>query len=611
MCDDPAAADAFEAALERNRGRNVRHSLYTPRGEECIEGSLRRVGATRHQRRAIAVATRRHGGHLSHVEVNDNTPDLTTARNTLRRVVLALRGTPKPTRIVGVDDALAVLAVAAVVALAVWAPLVLAAAAVVAVGVWVGHAVDYDHLVRWCSARRAQALARRRQRDRLAAAREPIALGPVPPVTAQAWAEPSPHPRGARSGRERAPCRRRGRAGGEELGRVRGAAAPTPVKVSSGEPAGSAGQVQERPHGGQSRPRRVKGVGNIFAARWPAAVGEHRARLGVTAIARRFFPSLSLDPPRRPRPGQGRVPSTTQRPGRPTMANDTVITLIGNLTADPELRFTPSGAAVANFTVASTPRTFDRQSGEWRDGDALFLRCNIWRQPAENVAETLTRGARVIVQGRLKQRSFETREGEKRTVIELEVDEIGPSLRYATATVTKASRSGRRRRLWWRAPRGPARRGPVGSGAGRCLVRRGGGYGDEPPSRSRAGPAPAGPGSSSRSRATPIRSEGIGVWCGARAGWWRSRPRPGRDPGTSPAGRPQGAASPPGLCLLGVLTASRIAPRGPSPLRGSGPRRLAAGPGRGVGAAPAGGDTTRSPAGAGSRVGWGAANAQR
>ena len=122
------------------------------------------------------------------------------------------------------------------------------------------------------------------------------------------------------------------------------------------------------------------------------------------------------------------------------MAGDTVITVVGNLTADPELRFTPSGAAVANFTVASTPRTFDRASGEWKDGEALFLRCNIWRQAAENVAETLTRGARVIVQGRLKQRSFDTREGEKRTVIELEVDEIGPSLRYATASITKTSR---------------------------------------------------------------------------------------------------------------------------------------------------------------------------
>ena len=124
------------------------------------------------------------------------------------------------------------------------------------------------------------------------------------------------------------------------------------------------------------------------------------------------------------------------------MAGDTVITVIGNLTADPELRFTPSGAAVANFTVASTPRTFDRQTNEWKDGEALFLRCNIWREAAENVAESLTRGARVIVSGRLKQRSFETREGEKRTVVELEVDEIGPSLRYATAKVNKASRSG-------------------------------------------------------------------------------------------------------------------------------------------------------------------------
>jgi single-strand DNA-binding protein len=124
------------------------------------------------------------------------------------------------------------------------------------------------------------------------------------------------------------------------------------------------------------------------------------------------------------------------------VAGDTTITVVGNLTADPELRFTPSGAAVANFTVASTPRIYDRQTGEWKDGEALFLRCAIWREAAENVAESLTRGARVIVQGRLKQRSFETREGEKRTVVEVEVDEIGPSLRYATAKVNKASRSG-------------------------------------------------------------------------------------------------------------------------------------------------------------------------
>ena len=122
------------------------------------------------------------------------------------------------------------------------------------------------------------------------------------------------------------------------------------------------------------------------------------------------------------------------------MAGDTIITVVGNLTADPELRFTPSGAAVANFTVASTPRMFDRQTNEWKDGEALFLRCNVWRQAAENVAESLTRGARVVVTGRLKQRSFETKEGEKRTVIELDVDEVGPSLRYATAKVNRTQR---------------------------------------------------------------------------------------------------------------------------------------------------------------------------
>ena len=121
---------------------------------------------------------------------------------------------------------------------------------------------------------------------------------------------------------------------------------------------------------------------------------------------------------------------------------DTTITVVGNLTEDPDLRFTPSGAAVANFTVASTPRVYDRQSGEWKDGDALFLRCNIWREAAENVAESLSRGSRVIVTGRLRQRSFETREGEKRTVYEVEVDEIGPSLRYATAKINKVSRGG-------------------------------------------------------------------------------------------------------------------------------------------------------------------------
>ena len=124
------------------------------------------------------------------------------------------------------------------------------------------------------------------------------------------------------------------------------------------------------------------------------------------------------------------------------MAGETVITVIGNLTSDPELRWTPSGAAVANFTIASTPRTLDRETQEWKDGEALFLRCSVWRQAAENVAESLTRGSRVMAQGRLRQRSFDTKEGEKRTVIELEVDEIGPSLRYATATLAKAVRAG-------------------------------------------------------------------------------------------------------------------------------------------------------------------------
>ena len=135
------------------------------------------------------------------------------------------------------------------------------------------------------------------------------------------------------------------------------------------------------------------------------------------------------------------------------MAGETTITVVGNLTDDPELRFTQSGAAVANFRIASTPRYLDRQSGEWRDGDPLFLACNIWRDAAENVAETLKRGTRVIVTGRLRQRSYETKEGEKRTVYELEVDEIGPSLRSATAKVTKASR-GSGNDSDWRADRG-------------------------------------------------------------------------------------------------------------------------------------------------------------
>jgi single-strand DNA-binding protein len=173
------------------------------------------------------------------------------------------------------------------------------------------------------------------------------------------------------------------------------------------------------------------------------------------------------------------------------MAGDTIITVVGNLTADPELRFTPSGAAVANFTVASTPRMFDRQTNEWKDGEALFMRCNVWRQAAENVAESLTRGARVVVTGRLKQRSFETKEGEKRTVVELEVDEIGPSLRYATAKINKSTRGSGSGGFGgsgsaggpppddpWSspAPAGGGSGGSAGSAGG-----GGGGYTDEPP----------------------------------------------------------------------------------------------------------------------------------
>ncbi len=124
------------------------------------------------------------------------------------------------------------------------------------------------------------------------------------------------------------------------------------------------------------------------------------------------------------------------------MAGETVITVVGNLTADPELRFTPNGAAVANFTVASTPRTFDRQANEWKDGETLFLRCSIWREAAENVAESLTKGMRVVAQGRLKARSYQDREGNNRTSWEMDVDEVGPSLRYATAKVTRSQRGG-------------------------------------------------------------------------------------------------------------------------------------------------------------------------
>lgn len=147
------------------------------------------------------------------------------------------------------------------------------------------------------------------------------------------------------------------------------------------------------------------------------------------------------------------------------MANETTLTIIGNLTNDPELRFTPSGSAVASFTVASTPRSFDRNKNEWVDGEALFLRCAIWKEAAENVAESLTRGMRVIVTGRLKQRSYETQGGEKRTVIELEVDEVGPSLKYASAKVTKTQGLGTRRGVQTEPQSDPWTSQPAGSGS--------------------------------------------------------------------------------------------------------------------------------------------------
>ena len=169
-------------------------------------------------------------------------------------------------------------------------------------------------------------------------------------------------------------------------------------------------------------------------------------------------------------------------------AGDTTITIVGNLTNDPELRFTPSGAAVASFTVASTPRYLDKASGEWKDGEALFLRCSVWRQVAENVAESLTRGTRVIVQGRLKQRSYETKEGEKRTVYEVEVDEVGPSLKSATAKVVKTQRGGGAGGFgggaaadndpWASAAPAPAPAGNAGGGGGGWNAP---GASDEPP----------------------------------------------------------------------------------------------------------------------------------
>ncbi len=173
------------------------------------------------------------------------------------------------------------------------------------------------------------------------------------------------------------------------------------------------------------------------------------------------------------------------------MAGETVITVVGNLVDDPELRFTPSGAAVANFRIASTPRTFDKQTNEWKDGEGLFLSCAVWRQAAENVAESLQKGMRVVVQGRLKQRSYETREGEKRTVYELDVEEVGPSLKYATAKVTRTS--------------APAGGGGFSGGGG----QGGSGGGDNDPWSTPA-PQQSGAGPAGGGQADPWGAPGVG-----------------------------------------------------------------------------------------------------
>jgi single-strand DNA-binding protein len=196
------------------------------------------------------------------------------------------------------------------------------------------------------------------------------------------------------------------------------------------------------------------------------------------------------------------------------MAGDTVITIIGNLTADPELRFTPSGAAVANFTVASTPRQFDRQSNEWKDGETLFMRCSVWRDAAENVAESCQRGMRVIVSGRLKSRSYETKEGEKRTVVEMDVDEIGPSLRSATAKVNKTQRGG--------AGGGGFGGGQGGQGGG-WSGGSGGGQAEDPWAT----------GGSAGGQAAPAGAGGAG-------GGWNNQPSGGGQPSGGPSGGQQG-----------------------------------------------------------------------
>ncbi|MCK0114303.1 single-stranded DNA-binding protein [Ornithinimicrobium sp. F0845] len=192
------------------------------------------------------------------------------------------------------------------------------------------------------------------------------------------------------------------------------------------------------------------------------------------------------------------------------MAGETPITIVGNLTADPELRFTPSGAAVANFTVASTPRQFDRQTNDWKDGETLFMRCSIWREAAENVAESLTRGTRVVVTGRLVSRSWDTPEGEKRTVMEMQADEIGPSLKYATAKVTKAQRGGGGGGGWGGGQQGGAQGGQ----------QYGGQQGGQQPAAPQGGQQPAAAGQAGQSETDPWATGGNSG--GQQGGGWNS-----------------------------------------------------------------------------------------
>ena len=179
------------------------------------------------------------------------------------------------------------------------------------------------------------------------------------------------------------------------------------------------------------------------------------------------------------------------------MSGEPIITVVGNAVADPELRFTPNGAAVANFTVASTPRTFDRQTNEWTDGEALFLRCSVWKEAAENVAESLAKGMRVIVQGRLKARSYDDRDGNRRTSWEMDVDEVGPALRFATAKVTRSQRNG------------------GGGGGG----QQGGGFGGAPAGGGFGGP-PAPPQQGGPQQGGAAAGAGQDAWSGGGGGGW-------------------------------------------------------------------------------------------